>query len=95
MGKGRVPGGQEGKGKDMGFLVGKSQFRSGRWLVGSELGSTFHWVSHGNWHFFGKRGLSPTGNMPIIPSSGLVSLPVSALTSFVSLIKKTLKAKYL
>lgn len=48
MGKGRDPEGQAGTGKAEGVMVGRSHFRSCWWLVRSELGSTFHWVSHGN-----------------------------------------------
>ena len=65
MGKGRILGGQEGKGKDKVVMVGRSQLRSCRCLVGSGWGSAFHWVSHDNWHFFGKQvDYQPTWNDP-------------------------------
>lgn len=56
----REPGGEEkwaeegiqedsrGMEREKGLMVGRSHFRSCGRLVGSELGSTFHWVSHGN-----------------------------------------------
>lgn len=62
-----------------GLMVGRSHFRSCGWLVGSELGSTFHWVSHGNSGVsLGSRlitGPGPFYNRKSVNSTELGSLP--------------------